>query len=84
MHTTSQQIRYAYVNPVLLQVIREAFYTSTTSIVRRTHLLYKKYPSLTYDARLFGFNWRGAFPVNIYVLGAVAVSPFSIYQQQFF
>ena|SRR5882762_2079216 len=64
-------------NPVLLTVIREAYYTSKTSIARQTYLLYLKYPSLKRDMKYMGFNWASALPKNAFVMGAVAVSPSS-------
>jgi hypothetical protein len=64
-------------NPVLLTVIREAFYASKTSIARQAYMLFLKYPSLKRDMRYMGFNWMGALPKNAFVIGAVAVSPSS-------
>jgi len=64
-------------NPVLLTIIREAYYTSKTSIARQTYLLYLKYPSLKRDMKYMGFNWASALPKNAFVMGAVAVSPSS-------
>ena len=61
-------------NPVLLTVIREAYYTSKTSIARQTYILFLKYPSLARDQRYGGFNWMGELPRNAFVMGAVAVS----------
>jgi hypothetical protein len=64
-------------NPVLLQIIRQAFYTSTTSITRKMDKLFKKYPSL--DSMIDADSWKGAVPVNAFCLGAVAVSFLSLY-----
>jgi hypothetical protein len=70
-------MQYAYMNPVLLRVMREAYYASTTSIARRTYALYLKYPSLKRDINLMGFNWM-SIPLNAFVMAAVAVSPSGI------
>jgi hypothetical protein len=61
-------------NPVLLRVIREAFYASTRSIARRSYDLYLKYPSLVRSYQYGQYTWESSVPVNAWVMGAVAVS----------
>jgi hypothetical protein len=73
-----KRIQYAYMNPVLLCIIRDAFYGSTTSIARRTYQLFLKYPSLTRNLTVMGYTWKGGIPRNAFVMAAVAVSPLPI------
>lgn len=61
-------------NPVLLLVIRQAFYASTSSIARRTFQLFVTYPSLLSDIVVGGYTWMTGIPLNAFVMGAVAVS----------
>jgi len=65
-------ILYAYMNPVLIQVIRQAYYASTTSMARMTYLLFKTYPSLRIHIVVCGYNWT-ELPLNAFVMGAVAI-----------
>lgn len=63
-------------NPVLLQVIRQAYYSSTTSIARRVYHIFAIYPSLLKDLVVAGFTWTGIIPINAFIMGAIAVSAF--------
>lgn len=60
-------------NPVLLLVIRQAFYASSTSIARRVYELFLKYPSLLGDMVVGAYTWITGIPINAFVMGAVAV-----------
>jgi hypothetical protein len=66
---------YAYLNPILLDIIRTAFYKTPQSLARQTYELFKKYPSLArnWNLTVALYNWR-TLPVNAFVMGAVAVS----------
>lgn len=68
-----QRIIFAYMNPVLIQVIRQAYYASVTSMARSTYLLYKTYPSLYNNLVVGKYCWI-EIPLNAFIMGAVAVS----------
>jgi hypothetical protein len=71
-------------NPVLLQVIRQAFYSSTSSIARQTYQLYREYPSLHKNLTVGDYNWKYGIPRNAFIMGAVAVIFFPfLYTLQF-
>lgn len=61
-----------YMNPVLTQSIRSAFYFSHKSIVKRVHLLLKRYPALEHAE--YCRNWSDGIPRGAWVLCCVAVS----------
>ena len=67
---------FAYVNNVLLTIIRTAYYNSTTSLARQTYNLFTKYPSLRRKLTLGGYNWMKLL-INAFVMGAVAVRVYS-------
>jgi hypothetical protein len=73
IHSSSQRIMFAYMNPVLLQVIKQAIYSAPNSIARKTFALIKQYPGLKRHSETAGLNWKEGIPLNAFVMGAVAV-----------
>jgi hypothetical protein len=60
-------------NPVLLQVIRQVYYSSTASMATQTFKLFSRYPSLHNNNVVRNYTWRDSIPLNAFVMGAVAV-----------
>lgn len=65
---------FPYMNPVVLQVLNQWLYKSPTSIVRRSHDLYHRFPSLYNDFVVGQWSFEKELPTNGFVLAAVAVS----------